>query len=138
MDFLAKIEAIEDGVAKLVNGFQTGLSLAQLLKRRQKLELLQPSPRSLPEPALDFLFRRSPPQREHLPRYERGARVKKQAHGGLAQLVERVLCKHEVSGSNPLSSTSQTVLRYPDGQSSDGVLFQLISPTASCLRHEVV
>ena len=25
--------------------------------------------------------------------------------GGLAQLVERVLCKHEVSGSSPLSST---------------------------------
>ena len=26
--------------------------------------------------------------------------------GGLAQLVERLLCKQEVSGSNPLSSTS--------------------------------
>jgi|TARA_B110000967_G_scaffold94417_1_gene97042 hypothetical protein len=25
--------------------------------------------------------------------------------GGLAQLVERLLCKQEVSGSNPLSST---------------------------------
>src|SRR5579872_331714 len=28
--------------------------------------------------------------------------------GGLAQLVERVLCKHEVSGSNPLSSTKSS------------------------------
>ena len=26
-------------------------------------------------------------------------------HGGIAQLVERLLCKQEVSGSNPLAST---------------------------------
>ncbi len=25
-------------------------------------------------------------------------------HGGLAQLVERLLCKQDVSGSNPLTS----------------------------------
>ena len=30
----------------------------------------------------------------------------KSKSGGLAQLVERLLCKQEVSGSNPLSSTS--------------------------------
>ena len=28
------------------------------------------------------------------------------AHGALAQLVERLLCKHQVNGSNPLSSTT--------------------------------
>ena len=26
--------------------------------------------------------------------------------GGIAQLVERVLCKHEVTGSNPVASTN--------------------------------
>ena len=39
-------------------------------------------------------------------RFVQPARVKTRRNGGLAQLVERVLCKHEVSGSNPLSSTS--------------------------------
>ena len=33
-------------------------------------------------------------------------RRQKSKSGGLAQLVERLLCKQEVSGSNPLSSTS--------------------------------
>ncbi len=28
-------------------------------------------------------------------------------HGGIAQLVEHVLCKHEVTGSNPVASTNQ-------------------------------
>ena len=32
------------------------------------------------------------------------------ALGGLAQLVERVLCKHEVSGSSPLSSSRAPLL----------------------------
>ena len=32
----------------------------------------------------------------------------KPAYGGLAQLGERVLCKHEVNGSIPLSSTNLT------------------------------
>ena len=32
--------------------------------------------------------------------------------GGLAQLVERLLCKQEVSGSTPLSSTSFEYLVY--------------------------
>jgi len=27
--------------------------------------------------------------------------------GGIAQLVEHVLCKHEVTGSNPVASTNQ-------------------------------
>src|SRR5579872_1554957 len=35
--------------------------------------------------------------------------------GGLAQLVERVLCKHEVSGSNPLSSTKGSRLSHSLG-----------------------
>ena len=29
------------------------------------------------------------------------------SYGGLAHLVEQVLCKHQVKGSNPLTSTSQ-------------------------------
>ena len=28
--------------------------------------------------------------------------------GGIAQLVERLLCKQDVSGSNPLTSTKKT------------------------------
>jgi hypothetical protein len=31
------------------------------------------------------------------------------ARGALAQLVERLLCKHQVNGSNPLSSTTHQV-----------------------------
>ena len=29
--------------------------------------------------------------------------------GGIAQLVERLLCKQDVSGSNPLTSTTNTL-----------------------------
>jgi hypothetical protein len=32
-------------------------------------------------------------------------------HGAIAQLGERVLCKHEVVGSIPTGSTSRTLLR---------------------------
>ena len=31
------------------------------------------------------------------------------SYGGLAHLVEQVLCKHQVKGSNPLTSTSQPI-----------------------------
>ena len=30
--------------------------------------------------------------------------------GGIAQLVERLLCKQDVSGSNPLTSTKKIVI----------------------------
>ena len=36
--------------------------------------------------------------------------------GGLAQLVERLLCKQDVSGSSPLTSTDQPLTR----KQSDG------------------
>ena len=35
--------------------------------------------------------------------------------GGIAQLVERLLCKQDVSGSSPLTSTD----RYPDDEWKD-------------------
>ena len=38
--------------------------------------------------------------------------------GGIAQLVERLLCKQDVSGSSPLTSTD----RPPDNQSKESLL----------------
>jgi hypothetical protein len=37
-------------------------------------------------------------------------RSRKGSIGGLAQLVERLLCKQDVSGSSPLTSTNTTEL----------------------------
>ena len=39
------------------------------------------------------------------PEFVQGAQSHIDPHGGIAQLVERLLCKQEVSGSTPLAST---------------------------------
>ena len=37
--------------------------------------------------------------------FQRGIRTRRPAHGGIAQLVEHLLCKQGVIGSNPFTST---------------------------------
>ena len=56
--------------------------------------------------------------------------------GGLAQLVERLLCKQNVNGSNPLTSTifqdpSRASRGNPQGQTGIG---KLIGPVAQLVR----
>ena len=52
--------------------------------------------------------------------------------GGLAQLVERVLSMHEVSGSIPEFST-----RLPFAQPSDGVMIAFVARRMLCLTAAV-
>ena len=42
--------------------------------------------------------------------------------GGIAQLVERLLCKQDVSGSNPLTSTKELKLKTNKIQHYHGLL----------------
>lgn len=41
--------------------------------------------------------------------------------GGIAQLVERQLCKLDVRGSNPLASTNVSKIRFPSGLTATGL-----------------
>ena len=47
---------------------------------------------------------------ETLYRFEGSDELKNLHHGGLAQLEERVLCKHEVIGSSPIFSTKHGLI----------------------------
>ena len=47
---------------------------------------------------------------ETLYRFEGSDKLKNLHHGGLAQLEERVLCKHEVIGSSPIFSTKHGLI----------------------------
>ena len=50
----------------------------------------------------------------------KGHKDEKPAHGGIAQLVEHLLCKQGVIGSNPFTSTIQTNgVRECDGLCED-------------------
>ena len=48
----------------------------------------------------------------------------KSEHGGLAQLGERLPCKQEVSGSNPLISTKQLI--FTNHEAVSGLIAQLV------------
>ncbi len=43
--------------------------------------------------------------------FKRDRKDEEPAHGGIAQLVEHLLCKQGVIGSNPFTSTSRPVKR---------------------------
>jgi hypothetical protein len=47
-------------------------------------------------------------------------------YGGLAQLVERLLCKQDVSGSSPLTSTESELLSAMGNKSSATYLIDVI------------
>ena len=67
--------------------------------------------------AVSFAIRNRQPKIEH-------------SQGGIAQLVERQLCKLEVRGSNPLASISNQ--RF-----SESVVERLLTPIGKSLNHLV-
>ena len=56
--------------------------------------------------------------------------------GAIAQLVERLLCKQDVVGSNPSSSTTSVVVALRRGQSSQWLDFNGRRPRQWLIRDE--